>query len=114
MGTFEEFVAAVGAKADVAISHLAAVAADVAVLASGQLTAEQQAAADSAVAKLDAMSASLTDLGTGVGDRNGDGLPVALAATADPAADPVAVDPAAADPAAADPAVADPAADPAV
>lgn len=91
MGNFEDFAAAVSAKADANAAVLASLAADVAVLASGELTAEQQAAADAALGKLDALAASLTAVQTEVGDRDGDGVPAAPAADA-PADEPAPAD----------------------
>ena len=75
MATINEVLAAQGAALDTVAAQVADLAADVAVLAAGELTAEQQAAADSVTAKLAAITEGLAAVDTVVGDRDGSDTP---------------------------------------
>ncbi len=80
MATIDETLAAQNAALDTVTAQLADLAADVAVLVSGELSTEQQALADQIAAKLQAVTDGLTALDTSVGDRDGSaGLPPTLA-----------------------------------
>lgn len=75
VATIDETLAAQSAALDTVAAQLADLAADVAVLVSGELSTEQQAAADSITAKLTALTESLAALDTSVGDRDGSDTP---------------------------------------
>lgn len=75
MATIDETLAAQSAALDTVAAQLADLAADVAVLVSGELSTEQQVVADGIAAKLAAISNGLLALDTSVGDRDGSDTP---------------------------------------
>jgi uncharacterized coiled-coil protein SlyX len=75
MATIDETLAAQNAALTTIAAQLVDLAADVAVLVSGELSAEQQAVADQIAAKLAVINEGLAALDTSVGDLDGSDTP---------------------------------------